>query len=158
MFFLFPIKQARCPSTVPFTESSSRWASCLPPRTTTALSLGPCPLLRLFPSATGGTAPSTALPKVSDVKTTAPAKRHHPGPNSRERFFEIKDDLLGEAFLTNRARAAHSLKPLRKFFLLKSWSWGQDNCTNFLFQGKMSVYCGPRLTGVPSYAPWHLAL
>ena len=45
--------RARCPSAVPFAEFSSRWAPCLPRRTSTALSLGLDPSRGHFPARQG---------------------------------------------------------------------------------------------------------
>ena len=50
----------------------------------------------------------------------APAKKYRPGPKSRKRFLEIKDDLSGEASPNKRAKCDPQLEAFVKVLSIKA--------------------------------------
>ena len=64
-------------------------------------------------------------PKAVSVETyttvvEAPAKKYRPGPKSRKRFLEIKDDLSGEASPNKRAKCDPQLEAFVKVLSIKA--------------------------------------
>ena len=64
-------------------------------------------------------------PKAVSVETyttvvEAPARLYRPGPKSRKRFLEIKDDLSGEASPNKRAKCDPQLEAFVKVLSIKA--------------------------------------
>jgi len=58
--------------------------------------------------------------ETSTTVVEAPARKYRPGPKSRKRFLEIKDDLSGEASPNKRAKCDPQLEAFVKVLSIKA--------------------------------------